>query len=250
MTRRRFYASPEAFALTQNFVTLGRKETHHLRYVLRKSPGDEIFVFDGQGNEYRCRLVAFGVSSATADIIEQVKSQAKSNLQLTLAVALLKGDKFDLVVQKATELGVQRLIPVITQRADVRIHNQDEAERKIARWQRIAQEATKQCGRADSMEIENPIEFRRLMPDPASRDLRLLFAERDGAAFASVCDSAEAPARITALVGSEGGWSDDELRHARQEGWTVVTLAGRTMRAETAAIVVATLLQHHFGDLK
>src|SRR5215471_21451844 len=100
MARRRFYAPPESFASDQTFVTLGRNETRHLRYVLRLSPGDELFVFDGKGNEYRCRLVAFGPSSATADILEQTKQQTQSVLALTLAVALLKGDKFDLVVQK------------------------------------------------------------------------------------------------------------------------------------------------------
>lgn len=250
MARRRFYAPPEAFASTRELVTLGRTETQHARDVLRLSPGDEIFVFDGRGNEYRCRLVAFGPSSSTADIIEQVKSQTQPEFVLTLAVALLKGDKFDLVVQKATELGVQKVIPVMTRRADVKIRNQDEAARKLARWQRIAQEAMKQCGRAHSMEIENPIEFSRLVSGSAEGELRLLFAERDGVSFESAGGSGDPPTQITAMVGSEGGWTDDEISQAREEGWNIVTLGGRTLRAETAAIVVATLLQHHFGDLK
>jgi 16S rRNA (uracil1498-N3)-methyltransferase len=250
MARRRFFAAPEAFALTAGFVTLGSKETRHLKHVLRMQPGDELFVFDGKGNEYRCQLVAFGVNSATADIIEQVKIQSRSNLELTLAVGLLKGDKFDLVVQKATELGVNRLIPVTTHRADVKIRNEDDAEKKISRWRRIAQEAMKQCGRADEVVIDNPIEFHRLIKDKAIAEPRLLFAERDGTSFAQACNLAESASHITAIVGSEGGWSDDEIRHARQEAWTIVTLEGRTMRAETAAIVVATLLQHRFGDLK
>jgi 16S rRNA (uracil1498-N3)-methyltransferase len=213
-------------------------------------PGDEVFVFDGKGNEYRCKLVAFGTSSATADIIEQVKSQSKSTLELTLAVGLLKGDKFDLVVQKATELGVNRLIPVTTKHADVKIRNDDEADRKISRWRRIAQEAMKQCGRADAVEVEAPIEFATLIKDRTIAEPKLFFAERDGTSFERACSSVDRPSQVTAIVGSEGGWSDDEIRHARQEGWIVVTLAGRTLRAETAAIVVATLLQNRFGDLK
>lgn len=229
---------------------LGRTETQHVRDVLRLSPGDEILVFDGQGNEYRCRLVAFSPGSSAAEIIEQVKFQTESEFALTLAVALLKGDKFDLVVQKATELGVQKVIPVITRRADVKIRNQDEADRKLTRWRRIAQEAMKQCGRAHSIEIENPLELDHLLSDSGKNELRLLFAERDGDSFESACGSGDPPAQITAIVGSEGGWTDDEIRHARQERWNIVTLGGRTLRAETAAIVVATLLQHHFGDLK
>ena len=81
-------------------------------------------------------------------------------------------------------------------------------------------------------------------------ELRLLFAERDGVSFESACGSDDTPSQITAMVGSEGGWTDAEISQARQEGWQIVTLGGRTLRAETAAIVVATLLQHHFGDLK
>jgi 16S rRNA (uracil1498-N3)-methyltransferase len=100
------------------------------------------------------------------------------------------------------------------------------------------------------MEINEPAEFARLMPGSGNRELRLLFVERDGGSFESVANSAASPSRITAIVGSEGGWTDDEIRHARQEGWAIVTLGGRTLRAETAAIVVAALLQHHFGDLK
>ena len=250
MARRRFYAPPEAFSANGAFVTLDSTETQHLRNVLRLSPEDELFVFDGKGNEYRCRLVAFGPSSSTADIIEQVKFQTQPEFVLTLAVALLKGDKFDLVVQKATELGVQKVIPVITQRADVKIRNQDESDRKVTRWQRIAQEAMKQCGRAHAMEIENPIDFAHLVSASGNHELRLLFAERDGVSLEGAWASGHEPAQITAMVGSEGGWTDDEIRQARQEGWNIVTLGGRTLRAETAAIVVAALLQHHFGDLK
>jgi 16S rRNA (uracil1498-N3)-methyltransferase len=249
MTRRRFYAPPEAFGAEGSSVTLAQQETRHLRNVLRLSPGDEVYVFDGQGNEYRCKLIDLGATSSTADILEQVSSQTKSVLGLTLAVALLKGDKFDLVVQKATELGVQNLVPVITHRADLRIRNQADAERKVSRWRRIALEAMKQCGRADLMKVETPVEFDRLITDSDAHDLRLLFAEHDGVSFDRVFQSSESPARIAAIIGPEGGWTADEINDARQAEWIVVTLAGRTLRAETAAIVVATLLQHRFGDL-
>ena len=250
MTRHRFYASPEAFAANGSFVTLGRNETRHLRNVLRLSPGNELFVFDGKGNEYRCTLTAFTATSSTAEIIEQVPSQSQSTIELTLAVGLLKGDKFDLVVQKATELGVHSLQPTITARADVKIRNLEEAERKLGRWRRITQEAMKQCGRAHSMEIQPPVHFSQLISKSANYDSRLLFAERDGGSFERVIETADSPSRIVALVASEGGLSDQEIRAAEQAGWTIVTLAGRILRAETAAIVVATLLQHRFGDLK
>ncbi|HLM58421.1 MAG TPA: RsmE family RNA methyltransferase, partial [Pyrinomonadaceae bacterium] len=126
MTRRRFYAPPEAFADGAGRVSLSPDETRHLRDVLRLRPGDEAYVFDGEGREFACVLAESGGRGAGA--VLEVRARAEppspeSPLELTLAVALLKGEKFDLVVQKATELGVSRIAPVITRRADVRLRD-------------------------------------------------------------------------------------------------------------------------------
>jgi 16S rRNA (uracil1498-N3)-methyltransferase len=109
-------------------------------------------------------------------------------------------------------------------------------------------EATKQCGRARLMSVASPINFDEFSAG-AKDELRLLFAERDGAPLATAVDNHESTAQLTALVGSEGGWTDDEINQARAAGWHIVTLGGRIMRAETAAIACAALLQHRFGDL-
>src|SRR3954468_19263472 len=149
MSRRRFYASPQAFVPDNQFVKLSADETRHLRDVLRLRTGDEAYVFDGEGREFRCRVREMDRQSATLEVIEQVESASpESPLRLTLAVALLKGEKFDLVVQKATELGVSRLIPVLTKRSDVRLRDARDAEHKVERWRRLALEAAKQSGRA------------------------------------------------------------------------------------------------------
>src|SRR5262249_50245038 len=252
MTRRRFYAPPEAFSPHDKSVTLGADETRHLRDVLRLQLGDEAYVFDGTGNENRCAITRIERASCRLSVIEQVApASPESPLNLTLAVALLKGEKFDLVVQKATELGVNSVIPVITERADVRIKSDDDAHRKLTRWQRIAHEATKQCGRARLMKIEAPTDSATLIDQPLTQDEgRFMFAERDGDRLESVMGTlAEAPTRVTALIGSEGGFSDDEIERAGAAGWKVITLGGRIVRAETAAIVIAALVQHRLGDL-
>src|SRR5258706_5097408 len=158
MTRRRFYAPPQAFAPDAKSVTLRAEETRHLRDVLRLKSGDEIYVFDGAGREVRGKVREIARDSTeVSDVSEVEAARAESPLKLTLAVALLKGEKFDLIVQKVTELGVARVIPIITARAKIRSDN--DAERKLIRWRRIAMEATKQCGRARLMDIENPIPF-------------------------------------------------------------------------------------------
>jgi len=141
MTRRRFYAPPIAFSHDGQSATLSADETRHLRDVLRLRVGDEAYVFDGEGREFRGSVSNTDRSSSVLRISEEVQPLSReSPLNLTLAVALLKGEKFDVVVQKATELGAGCVVPLITSRADVRIHNPEDAQKKQARWQRIVVE--------------------------------------------------------------------------------------------------------------
>jgi 16S rRNA (uracil1498-N3)-methyltransferase len=129
------------------------------------------------------------------------------------------------------------------------MRNDGDADRKLIRWRRIVLEATKQCGRARLMTIASPITFDEFVKSSRAKDERLMFAERDGAQLSTVLANQETAGQVTALVGSEGGWTDDELEQARDAGWQIVTLGGRIMRAETAAIACAALIQHRFGDL-
>ena len=175
---------------------------------------------------------------------------------MTLAIALLKGEKFDLVIQKATELGVKRIRPLDTERADVRLRDNDGANKRLARWRRIALEAAKQTGRAYVPEIAAPLRFNLLLTSIADDQeistnvTRLMFSERGGRSLAEATNNFSAtPGGIIAVVGPEGGWTDDEIELAHEAGWEIVTLGGRTLRAETAGIIVVALLQHRFGDL-
>jgi 16S rRNA (uracil1498-N3)-methyltransferase len=262
MSRRRFYAPPESFAADGARVTLSAEETRHLRDVLRLREGEEVYVFDGRGDEFLCAVGAgHARERATLEVRARVEPQRpESPLALTLAAALLKGEKFDLLVQKATELGVSRLAPVLTRRADVRLRDEREAARRVERWRRLALEASKQSGRARVPAVEEPVAFDSLVAREAGpEEMRVLFAERGGTSLseawgvAGAGDAtavAQTPAAVTALVGPEGGWADEEIDDARRQGWRVVTLGGRTLRAETAAIAVVTLLQHLYGDLR
>ena len=253
MTRRRFYVQPDAFAANGKSGTIAGDEARHLSEVLRLTSGDEMFVFDGQGREHRCIVAEVERASANFNVIEEVgPASPESPLKMTLAVALLKSDKFDLVVQKTTELGITRIVPLKTIRADVRLHDPADAQKRIMRWQRIALEAAKQSGRAFVPQIAAPTDFSLWLKSHESMSAEcIMFSERGGAPLMETVSDWEAkPETVAALVGSEGGWSDEELQQAREIGWQIVTLGGRTLRAETAAIVVTSLLQHLFGDLK
>ena len=232
-------------------MSLSEEESRHLRDVLRLRAGEEARVFDGGGREFSCVVVDAGGRKGAARL--EVRGEVgpprpESPLGLTLAVALLKGEKFDLVVQKATELGAARVVPVETKRADVRLRDERDARKRAERWKRLALEAAKQSGRARVPAVEEPTPFNTFVEN--STRARVLFAEGGGATLDSLRAADERPASVVALVGPEGGWEPEEVELARARGWQIVTLGGRTLRAETAAITVCALLQHLFGDLK
>lgn len=251
MTRRRFFADPSSFNLDHQSVELKTEEARHLRDVLRLKQGDDAYVFDGVGNEFHCRVLKAGRETAELEIVQKVDPESsESRLNLTLALALLKGDKFDLVVQKVTELGVSSVVPVVTRYSDIQIRNPSDSEKRVHRWRRIALEAAKQSGRAKVPTIFEPTTFSSLIAS-SDEQVRLLFSERGGQSLKQVLnvDSANVEG-ATAIVGSEGGWSTEELSDAEQKGCQIVTLGGRVLRAETAAISIVTLLQHLLGDLR
>ena len=222
---------------------LAADEARHLREVLRLKPGDEVSVFDGEGKEFRARVAQARREFAELELVDEIEpARPESPLRITLVVALLKGEKFDLVVQKATELGVAKIIPLMTRYADIKLRDESDTRKRVARWHRIALEAAKQSGRALVPDVRPPEQLHSVLrpSNPC-----YLFSEKGGHGLTQIETD-----QITAIVGSEGGWSDEELDEARAAGAQIVTLGGRILRAETAAIVVAALLQHRFGDLK
>ena len=239
---RRFYAPPKQF--TEAEVALSQDETRHLRDVLRLKPGEEVQVFDGEGREFVCEITAIRKSASDLRIVREIQPSApESTLRLTLAAAIYKNDKLDLVVQKAVELGVVRFRPLVTLRSEARLRD---AGKRAERWRKIALEATKQCERARVMEIDEPVSFDDFLKDVDVRSgAALIFSEKGGSGLPATLDQRQ----VTALVGPKGGWEDSEIEAAIDQGFTSIKLGHRIMRAETAAISFAALLQHRFGDL-
>lgn len=211
-----------------------------MRDVLRLRENAEIQIFDGAGNEFLCEIESISKKNTELKIIDKIAPAApESSLDLTLAVALLKGEKFDFVIQKAVELGVSTLVPLNTKRADVKIKD---AEKKTERWGKIIVEAAKQCGRAKLMNIQAPIDYAKYIE--SAEGTKILFAEHGGSDFSAI----ETGGKITGVIGSEGGWEDSEIEAARANAFQIITFGGRVLRAETAAVSIAAVLQHRFGD--
>ena len=237
---RRFYAARDHF--DGETITLSVEETRHLRDVLRLKPGDDVRVFDGEGREFECEIVDINKGGAILSLVGAVDPAApESALELTLAATVYKADKLDLVIQKAVELGVSNFIPVVSFRSEAKLRD---AARRLDRWRKIALEATKQCERARVMTVAEPVELADLL-DAATDDLKFLFSEKDGRALPERSDQRQ----MTALVGPKGGWEDSEIELAVAKGFVPIKLGRRILRAETAAITFAALLQHRFGDL-
>ncbi|HEY8459893.1 MAG TPA: 16S rRNA (uracil(1498)-N(3))-methyltransferase [Blastocatellia bacterium] len=245
MQRHRFYATPPDF--TETSVRIDADEAHHLTRVLRLGAGARVFVFDGEGAEYECEVAQVAKREVDLKLLRRLDDAVESPLRLTLAQALIKGDKFDWVIQKTTELGVTRIVPLVTDHSDVK-RAEERAGRRIDRWRRISLEALKQCGRRRLVEICEPVPFDDFC-ESASQGACLIFSERGGESLAEVSAKLRGVNQISLCVASEGGWSERELLKAASCGLTPVTLGSRILRTETAAIASVSLAQHIFGDM-
>ena len=239
---RRFFAAPEQFA--ERTVTLTAEETRHLRDVLRMKVGEQARIFDGEGQEFLCEISAIGKSSATLKVVRGVEPSApESALELTLVVSAYKADHLDAVARMAVELGVAGLVPIVTHRSEIKLKD---AQKRVDRWRKIAMEATKQCERARLMKVDDVLEFADFAACVTEHDGTLLiFSEKGGGPI----PDRHASKNVTALIGPKGGWEDSELELANQKGFAAVKLGSRIMKADTAAVTFAALLQHRFGDL-
>ena len=228
-------------------VTLQGSAASHVTRVLRLRPADVLTLFNGRGGECAASIEKSDSGSVTVLVGEHRAVERESPLTLTLAQGVSRGERMDLVVQKATELGLSELMPLLTERSVVRLDAQ-QAARKVAHWRGIAVAACEQSGRNRLPEVATPAvlpEF-TAMASSAVGGVRLLLSP--GAALR--LDDVPAPVtHVTVLIGPEGGLTESEEELARSAGFLPVRLGPRVLRTETAAIAALTLLQRKFGDL-
>ncbi|MBI1734777.1 MAG: 16S rRNA (uracil(1498)-N(3))-methyltransferase [Candidatus Rokubacteria bacterium] len=245
---RRFTFAPERLAGGR--VTFDRDETHHLARVLRLRAGDTVIASSGDGRDHTIRLETLG-ETATGTVIATSARAAESPLELTLVQGVPKGDKMEAIVRMATELGVARIAPALTERTIVRLDAARWRER-ARRWQRVAKEATKQCGRAVVPDVEMPRpldECLDALGEASRATLSLCVWEGATAPLAPILDGAAGVRRARVVVGPEGGLATAEVEAARAHGYAVASLGPRVLRTETAGPVILAILQERLGDL-
>lgn len=220
-----------------------------MRRVLRLGPGDRVTLFDDAGWEHEGVIRFVGERSGEIEILRSYEANYESPMEITLAVGLTKGEKMDLVVEKATELGVRTFVPFISARTVPKL-SQDKVEKRVRRWQKIALSAAKQCGRTGIPVILGLCHLRELVKQPATGTLKLLFWEgEEQQTLNHVYATASDVQSIIVVVGPEGGFSVEEANLARECGFKPVRLGHRVLRAETAAVAVLSVVQFLWGDL-
>jgi 16S rRNA (uracil1498-N3)-methyltransferase len=240
----RFYA-PDIGA-AGSAAPLPPEEAQHLIRVLRLSIGETVRVFDGRGREHFATVEALTKTDAIVRLGEQTTPAPESAVAITLAIALLKADKFDEVVRDATMLGVTRIQPIATTRTEVPTGRPS----RVERWRRIAVSSSKQSGRAVIPAVEEPESFSEFIGAPvAERLLMLVEPGLDGAISTQALGSEPAPSSVALLVGPEGGWAAAEHRLALECNATLVTLGPRTLRAEAAPLVALSILLHIWSEV-
>lgn len=216
----------------------------HVVKVLRMKEGDAITLFDESSVEYEGRIMQVGSKEVVVDIVSSRKVETDSPLRITLMQGLPKGDKMDYIIEKATEIGVHTIVPVVTERSQVRTIE------KKTRWERIAVEASKQCGRTKPPAIENTLNFNEAIKYYDDNGLALILHVGSQVSLKDFLkNTLQHPTNIIVLIGPEGGFSEKEVLLATEMGFTSLGLGPRTLRTETAGIAVLSIIQFQHGDL-
>lgn len=263
----RFFVGKDAVDTAGGRITITGEDVKHIRNVLRSNPGDSIELSDGAGMDYTAEIESLEKDHISAKITGSERNQSEPPVLVTLFQGVPKADKMDYIIQKCVELGINRIVPVLTERTVVRFDNARDAASKTARWQRIALEAAKQCDRGIVPEVCEPVRLDQALKLAEACDLRILpyeeethgslrklLIKRQGGNRTDPSEAADGnkgpePLKVAVFIGPEGGFAPNEAEKAAQRGFASVTLGPRILRTETAGIAVLSVIMYELGDL-
>lgn len=244
MHQESFYVNPKY--VFGNEVLISGDEAHHLSRVLRKKTDDVVWAVDGEGTAFEVQIIHISRDEARGKILQKRRRLGEPVSDVTLAQGILKGERFDWLVEKATEIGVRRIIPLLSENTEITATPQ-----KLARWKRVAVGAMKQSGRSILPEITQAKTFDDVLSLAAECHHRLIAHPGPGSTPLKL--PRETGPKITPkaliIVGAEGGFTQEEVEQSREHGFRPVTLGQRRLRAETAGIVLSTLMLFQLGEL-
>ncbi len=232
---------------TNNIVSLNENGSHHIGKVLRMQTGDTLRIFNGQSGEYQACITEVSKKNVCVALTAFNPDNNLSPLDIHLAQVMSRGDRMDYVIQKAVELGVRSITPLTSARCEVRLNPQRQ-EKRLLQWQQQIISACEQCG-LNIIPTINSCQSLEDFCETIESDKGKKIILHPGRDQASEYFSQAAPKKVTVLIGPEGGFNEDEISLAQQQGFNCLTLGPRVFRTETAPVAMLTLLQHYWGDL-
>lgn len=252
----RFFVGRDAVDIANGRITITGEDVRHIKNVLRSVPGDKLELSDGNGTDFDAAIERIEKDRIVTGIVGSKPNKTEPPVDITLLQGIPKADKMDFIIQKCVELGVKRIIPVMTARTVVRFDNARDIAAKAARWQRIALEAAKQCDRGMIPVVEAPVHFAEAFQLAEGSRLRLIpYEEETGGSLRVRLKKAKAVMdglqrlQIAVFIGPEGGFAPDEVSKAVEKGFESVTLGPRILRTETAGIAVVSIIGYELGDM-
>lgn len=227
-------------------LTLRGENAHHAGRVLRLRAGETVTLCDGQGTDYGCTVESVAPDEVVCRVLDARPSETEPKQRFTLFMALPKGDKMELIVQKAVELGVHTVVPYLSKNC---VSRPDKPEKKLARWQKIANEAAGQCGRGRLPTVSAVVPFDEAIRQSAEHETRLFFYENEKQTGLRDALAGGVGSTVSLLIGPEGGFTPAEAEAARQAGLTSVSLGTRILRCETAPIAALAAVLYAGGNM-
>lgn len=224
-------------------VLLDLDRSHYILDVLRLKTGDSLILFNGRGEEFQAKLIGIKRKLAEVNIENIVENSTESNLKIHLGQGISRGERMDYAIQKAVELGVAEITPIITERCNVKL-DVERSQKRLIHWQKIAISACEQSGRSKIPKIHPPQELSQWI-----RTATGLLLVCDPQAKSALSHYKTTVLEVSVLIGPEGGFTQDELSLSHTAGFSSLSMGPRTLRTETATIVALTLLQFQWGDL-
>lgn len=243
----RFFVDPGQ--ITGDLIRITGPDVQHISKVLRLKEGAELIVADGTGLEYYGRITSLGKWEVMVSVSQKQQAQSESPVKVTLLQGIPKGDKMELIIQKCTELGINRIVPVVTKRTVVQL-SEEKARTRRQRWQRIAEEAAKQSQRARIPVVEEVIPLAEALVRYGNQPLLVPWEEEKAQTMKEVLKAQRGKcSQLALLIGPEGGLDPEEVALAKaQQAWAV-TLGPRILRTETAGLAALTMILYELGDL-
>lgn len=247
----RFFVNKKNILENQEKIIIDDLEDiKHIYRVLRLGQGENLEVCDGENHDFIGEILSIEKSKITLNIIEKRMGNRESNVEITLFQGIPKSTKMETVIQKCTELGIFKIVPMITERTVVQLKDKKAEDKKIERWQKIADSAAKQSKRGIIPKIDEPITFQEMLKILSQYDLSIIpYEKEDSLGMKGLLKDSHNFKKVAIMIGPEGGFEEGEILKAKDYGAISVTLGPRILRTETAGFVALSILMYEIGDL-